>query len=138
MNILSNTDRSDRALKSQLRILKKTLRVKGSECLIIRNKNKKYSRVFGHQNIDVDGDNFIDTVTIPVKLVINNNFLDHYGDKGQNQTVYHFSDDLNEGDIISYSTKDYEYRWRVAKKNYYGETNRLYEYELEPLELVAK
>ena len=135
--LLSNSDRSDNLLKSKLKILERTLKVRGMEVTIIKSTNDMYAKVHGYNNIDLDGDYSYDTMTTTERLVINLNYLERVGEKsGTTQLVYHTKDIANEGDLIKYRSRIYEYSFKVTKKSTYGELNLLYEYELEHLQTI--
>lgn len=129
--ILSNSTQSDRLLHTKLQILKRTLRVRGVECLVIQNQNDIRRRVYGINNIDLDGDRADESKYKHVRLVLNLNNLEHVGEKATtDQTVYHTEDFANEGDVVLYCSRMYEYAFKVNRKMTYGELDFLYEYEL--------
>jgi hypothetical protein len=130
-NLLSNTQRSDRLLRSKLSILRKTLRVRGVEVSVIKSTNSVRSKVHGFNDIDLDGDRADETAYKQIRLVLNLNNLDHVGDKAMNnQICYHVEDIGDEGDIIKYTGRVYEYAFKIERKQVYGEEDFLYEYEL--------
>jgi len=130
--LLTNSQRTDRLLRSKLAILKKTLRVRGVEVTIIKPNNEVFDKVHGFNTIELLGGDRADEVKISkARLVLNLNNLERVGEKAsQAQTCYHYEDILDEGDIILYDSLIYEYAFKVDQKNVYGEQDFLYEYEL--------
>ena len=129
--LLTNSSRSDRLLRTKLRILAKTLRVRGVEVSVIKSTNFVYSRVHGFNDIDLDGDRADETKAKKYRLVLNLNNLDRVGEKANNtQTCYSTENIADEGDIIKYRSRIYEYAFKVERKSVYGELDFLYEYEL--------
>lgn len=135
--ILNNSFRSDLLLRTKLKILDKTLRVRGVEVSIVKSTNNVYNTVHGYNNFDIDGDRSDESSTKSSRLVINLNALEHVGEKSsQTQTVYHTQNIADEGDLIIYKSFKYEYAFRVSRKSTYGERDFLYEYELEHFKTI--
>jgi len=128
--LLSNSNRSDSLLRIKLKILRKTLRVRGVEVQVIKNTNPMYAKVHGFNNIDLDGDRADETSVTTYRLVLNLNNLERVSEKGATQTVYHTDNIAEEGDIIKYRDRMFEYAFKVERKSVYGEINFIYEYEL--------
>lgn len=130
--LLTNSNRSDRLLRVKLKILKRTIRVRGVECTVIKTTNDVFNIVHGYNNFDLDGDRSNESTSKSVKLVLNLNMLEHVGEKSNStQTVETTEDIADEGDIILYRSRKYEYAFRVSRKSTYGELDFLYEYDLE-------
>lgn len=139
MGVLSNTDRSERVLKSKLNILRRTIRMRGTDCIRIRSTNKNYSKVHGVNNIDISGDNRRNTEQVKIRLILNLNTMDRVTEKGMmTQTTNHCDDVLEEGDLIKVETPIYTYHFRVERKSFYGINNFIYEYELDHLKTVRR
>lgn len=135
--MLNNSKKTDRLMKFRLRLLERTIKLRGVECLRIRNNNQNYQLVHGRNNFDVSGDNRIDSDTKIVLVILNLNNLEDLGDKGSyDQTIYYPHDEFNKGDIIKYSNDIYTYQFQVTDKRYYGERNGIYEYQLEHLKTI--
>lgn len=130
--ILTNSERSDRLLTTKLLILQKTLRVRGVEVQILKSSNLVFDKVHGFNTIELASGDRSDEVTITTcRLVLNLNNLEHVGEKGAgSQTVYHTVNIADEGDVVVYRSRMYEYAFKVDRKQVYGEKDFLYEYEL--------
>jgi len=130
--LLTNSQRTDRLLRTKLSILKKTLRVRGVEVTIIKPNNKVFDKVHGFNTIELLGGDRADEVKVSkARLVLNLNNLERVGEKAsQSQTCYHNQDIMDEGDIVLYDSQVYEYAFKVEQKNVYGEQDFIYEYEL--------
>lgn len=119
-------------MKCRLKLLERTIKLRGVDCLKIRSTNQNYSIVHGKNNIDISGDNKFDSKKDIVKVLLNLNNLEDLGDKGSvDQTVYYPWDEFNKGDVIQYKNDLYTYHFAVTEKRYYGESSGLYEYQLE-------
>jgi len=130
--LLTNSQRTDRLLRSKLTILRKTLRVRGVEVTIIKPANKVFDKVHGFNAIELLGGDRADEVIVShSRLVLNLNNLEHVGEKASvSQICYHTEDILDEGDVVLYDSRIYEYAFKCERKQVYGEQDFLYEYEL--------
>lgn len=110
----------------------RTIKARGVECTIIKATNDVFNLVHGYNNYDLDGDRSDESTSKSVRIILNLNQLEHVGEKSSsNQTFEHTEDIADEGDIVIYRSRKYEYAFRVSRKNTYGELDFLYEYELE-------
>lgn len=129
--MLHNTLKSDNLLSTKLRLLKRIIRMRGVEVLRLRSLNPNYSKVHGFNNMDIEGDLRDENEVVKTKVVLTLNNMENLSDKGEtNMTIFHPTDEFNKGDVLQYSNGMFTYSFRVDNKRYYGERNRLYEYEL--------
>jgi hypothetical protein len=131
--MITSDQLTDKFIRAKLRLLRRTIRIRGVDCLLIRSSNEAFSKVHGRSNIDLDGDNERDTETKKIRLVLSFNNMDPLGDKSsQSQTVWLPDRKMEVGDIIKYQNERYTFHFKVEELRYYGERDIIYEYELSP------
>lgn len=132
--MMYDSSKSDRFLKNKLCILRRTLKLRGTDVIRLRNVNEDYNLVHGNNMIDYHGDLSSYNERSIIRVVLNVNDFEEIWDKGiDDQTFYHLENDFNPGDLIQYKNEIHTYTFKVDQRKIYGERNLLYEYTLHHL-----
>ena len=136
--MFASTDLTDRALRTKLRILKRTIKLRGVDCSVLVPKNPDYELVHGFSYMDPSGDYRDQYESKIVRLILNFNNFDPLANKSdQLQVIYHYEPILNLNNLIKYSNESYEYMFKVTDIQVYGERNTIYQYELTHLKTIC-
>jgi hypothetical protein len=122
----------DRSIKAMLKVLEFQIKVLGTDVVIEKyDQEGEHRKAFGAL---FQSDDFtkVKRSTSSSRYVINRNYLnDYYGKQSQPLNVYHLEDELDLGDVVTFTQKGTSYRFKVETKNSYGlQPHIMYRYEL--------
>lgn len=122
----------DKSIKALLKVLKFQIKILGTNVVIEKyDKEGEHRQAFGAL-FQTDDFTKVKKSTKPSRYVINRNYLsDYYMKQSQPLMVYHYDNDMEVGDTLSFKQDNVTYRFKVENKFSYGlSPHVLYKYDL--------